>query len=175
MRLFLGGMHQLTPPFAIFALVSICGAAAALYSVAVRNIAWTGAGLALIAIAGSTLFTGTLKPELARARSLRGFTAEIRARIGDAPLYIPWGHEYELSYYYGRGIPALDDAPPAALKSARPAYIFARPRDLRLIAPAVRSHLKLVMESGLIGGGGPPALYELPPDGVLKSTAGGAR
>lgn len=177
MRLFMDGMRRLALPFAIFAVISICGAAAVFYSIAAGKTGWTGAGLALIALAGSTLFTGTLKPELARARSLRGFTQNIRARIGDAPLYIPWGHEYELSYYYGHGVPALDDAPPAALTSATPAYVFARPRDLRLLPSAVRGRLKLVMQSGLLGGGGAPVLYELPPHpaGVLNSATGTAR
>jgi 4-amino-4-deoxy-L-arabinose transferase-like glycosyltransferase len=177
MRLFVSGMRHLTPPFAIFTVVTIGGAAAAFFGLAAKRTIWTGAGIALIALAGSTLFSGTLKPELSRARTLQDFTAQIKGRIGDAPLYIPWGHEYELSYYYGRGIPALDDASPSLLKSAFPVYVFARPRDLKLLTPAIRGRLTLVMESGLIGGGGPPALYELPPDtaDVLKSTAGAAR
>jgi len=128
-----------------------------------RRPLWSGAGLAAIALAGSTLFTGTLKPELARTRSVKTFAEQVHRRVGDAPLYIPWGHDYELSFYYGRGIRGLDQAAPSAFVSDRPVYVVARPRELSRIAPALRSRLKLVMQSGLIGGGGPPALYELAP------------
>jgi hypothetical protein len=72
-----------------------------------------------------------------------------------------------LSFYYGCGIPGLDQASPSVLASDlasdRPVYVIARSRELPRIAPALRIRLKLVMQSGLIGGGGPPALYELAP------------
>jgi hypothetical protein len=42
-------------------------------------------------------------------------------------------------------------------------YVVARPRELARIAPPLRRRLKLVLQSDLIGGGGPPALYELSP------------
>ncbi len=166
LELFLSGMRHLAPPFAIFVAGSIAGALAVFAGLLVRRPLWSGAGLAAIALAGSTLFAGTLKPESARARSVKAFAEQIHRRIGDAPLYIPWGHDYELSFYYGRGIWGLDEAGPSGLSpqsvSDRPVYVVARPRELSRIAPALRSRLKLVMQSGLIGGGGPPALYELP-------------
>ena len=163
LKLFLGGMRHLAPPFAIFAAGAIAGAVAVFAGLTARRPLWSGAGLAAIALAGSTLFAGTLKPELARARSLKTFAEQVHRRIGDAPLYVPWGHDYELSFYYGRGILGLDLANPsilsAQLASGRPVYVFARPRELGRIAPALRSRLILKMQSGLVGGGGPPALY----------------
>lgn len=167
LELFLSGMRHLTPPFAIFAAGSIIGALIVFAGLLARRPLWSGAGLAAIALAGSTLFAGTLKPELARARSVKTFAEQVHRRIGDAPLYIPWGHDYELSFYYGRGIWGLDLVNPSVLGSQlasdRPVYVVARPRELPRIAPALRARLKLVMQSGLIGGGGPPALYELAP------------
>lgn len=167
LELFLSGMRQLAPPFAIFAIGSIAGALTVFAGLIVRRPLWSGAGLAAIALAGSTLFAGTLKPESARARSLKTFAEQVHRRIGDAPLYVPWGHDYELSFYYGRGIWGLDQASPSVLASAlaseRPVYVIARSRELPRIAPALRIRLKLVMQSGLIGGGGPPVLYELAP------------
>ncbi len=180
LELFLNGMRRLAPPFAIFAIGSIAGALAVFAGLCVRRPLWSGAGLAAIALFGSTLFTGTLKPESARARSMKTFAERIHRRVGDAPLYIPWGHDYELSFYYGRGIWGLDlgstptvsasDRPrydihsePSVLPLSQPIYVVARPRELSRIAPAVRIRLKLVLQSGLIGGGGPPALYELGP------------
>ena len=104
LELFLSGMRHLAPPFAIFAIGSIAGALAVFAGLFVRRPLWSGAGLAAIALAGSTLFAGTLKPESARARSMKTFAEQVHRRIGDAPLYVPWGHDYELSFYYGRGI-----------------------------------------------------------------------
>ncbi|HEV7987414.1 MAG TPA: glycosyltransferase family 39 protein [Candidatus Binataceae bacterium] len=179
LELFLNGMSHLAAPFAIFAIGSIAGALIVFAGLFVRRPLWSGAGLAAIALFGSTLFTGTLKPESARARSMKTFAEQVHRRIGDAPLYIPWGHDYELSFYYGGGIGGLDpgsapvlasDRPryethsgPSVLALSQPVYVVARPRELSRIAPALRIRLKLVMQSGLIGGGGPPALYELAP------------
>jgi 4-amino-4-deoxy-L-arabinose transferase-like glycosyltransferase len=167
LNLFLGGMRRLALPFAIFAIGAIAGALAVFAGLTARRPLWSGAGLAAIALAGSTLFAGTLKPELARARSLKTFAQQVHRRVGDAPLYVPWGHDYELSFYYGRGIRGLDLASPsvlsAQLASSRPVYVLARPRELARVAPALRNRLKLVMQSDLIGGGGPPALYAVPP------------
>ena len=179
LELFLNGMRHLAAPFAIFAIGSIAGALIVFAGLFVRRPLWSGAGLAAIALFGSTLFTGTLKPESARARSMKTFAEQVHRRIGDAPLYIPWGHDYELSFYYGGGIWGLDPGSAPVLASDRPryethsgpsvlalsqlVYVVARPRELSRIAPALRIRLKLVMQSGLIGGGGPPALYELAP------------
>jgi len=184
LTLFLNGMRHLVLPFAIFAAGSIAGAMAVFAGLLARRPLWSGAGLAAIALAGSTLFTGTLRPELARARSVKTFAEQVHRRIGDAPLYVPWGHDYELSFYYGSAIRGLDEADPSILTSDatsnltskvaadRPVYIVARPRELPRIPPALRGRLKLVMQSDLIGGGGPPALYELasaPPPAALNS------
>jgi hypothetical protein len=167
LELFLNGMRRLAPPFAIFAAGSIAGALIVFAGLFVHRPLWSGVGLAAIALFGSTLFAGTLKPESARARSMKTFAEQVHRRVGDAPLYIPWGHDYELSFYYGSGIEGLDQASPSALASElasdRPLYVVARPRELSRIAPALRIRLKLVTQSGLIGGGGPPALYELAP------------
>ena len=174
LNLFLNGMRHLTPPFAIFAAGSIVGALVVFSGLLLRRPIWSGAGLAAIALFGSTLFAGTLKPELARSRSMKTFAAEVHRRVGDAPLYVPWGRDYELSFYYGCGVWGLDHAAPSVFASDEPVYVVARPRELPRIPPPLRSRLKLVMQSGLVGGGGRPALYELPPapaPAALKSGA----
>lgn len=178
LKLFIVGMGQLALPFAIFALGSIVGALAVFAGLLVRRPLCSGAGLALIALAGSTLFAGALRPQLARERSMKTFAQEVHRRVGNAPLYIPWGRDYELSFYYGRGIWGLDQAGASVSASERPMYVVARPRELSRIVPALRHRLKLVMRSTLIGGGGPPALYELPPasaPAALNSDAGAAK
>jgi 4-amino-4-deoxy-L-arabinose transferase-like glycosyltransferase len=171
LKLFLNGMRHLSPPFAIFAAGSVAGAVIVFAGLLTRRPLWSGAGLAAIALFGSMLFAGKLKLEAARARSMKTFAEQVHRRIGDAPLYVPWGRDFELSFYYGRGVWGLTEAgSPLAtaalasdLASDRPMYIVARPRELSRIAPALRGRMKPVMQSGLIGGGGPPALYELKP------------
>ena len=178
LELFLTGMRHPGPPFAIFIAGSTIGALIVFADLLAHRPLWSGAGLAAIALAGSTLFIGTLKLESARARSVKTFAEQVHRRIGDAPLYVPWGHDYELSFYYGRGIWGLDLVSPsvlsAQLTSDRPVYVVARPRELARIAPALRSRLRAIMQSGLIGGGGPPALYELAPVSAPAALNSGA-
>ncbi len=174
LKLFIGGMGQRALPFAIFAAGAILGALAVFAGLLARRPLWSGAGLGLIALAGSTLFAGTLRSELARERSVKTFAQEVHRRIGGAPLYVAWGRDYELSFYYGRGIWGLDQAGASAAAANRPVYVVARPRGLSRIAPALRSRLKLMMRSTLIGGGGPPALYELPPASTPAASNSGA-
>ena len=160
-------MRHLTLPFAIFAVLAIFGALAVFIGLSLRRTLWSGAGLAAIALAGSTLFAGTLKPEYARMRSMKTFATQVHRRVGNAPIYIAGGHDYELSFYYGRGIWGLDHPDPkvltADLATKRPVYLVARPRELMRIAPDLRGRLKLVIQSDLGGGYGPPALYEIAP------------
>jgi len=52
----------------------------------------------------------------------------------------------------------------------RPFYLIATPRELDAMTPEYRARLKLIARSNSIGGGGPPALYE-----ILPSADGGAR
>ena len=42
-------------------------------------------------------------------------------------------------------------------------FLIATPRELDAMTPEYRARLKLVAKSNLIGGGGPPALYEISP------------
>jgi len=162
LALFISGIRAQTTPFVIFEFASILGAVTISTGIARRRALLTGAGLALIALAGTTLFNGVLRPDLARAQTLKFFAAEVRTKIGDAPLYgAAPGHDFELSYYYGAPVPSA-----AGLARLTPSdttvHVVARPRDLPRLTPSVRAALRPVLGSNLIGGGGPPTLYELP-------------
>ena len=169
MRLYVLGMHRMTLPFAAFTGAWIVGAVTVFAGLRRRRGLWTGAGLAIIALGGSILFIGTLRPELAQARSEKTFAGEIRSHIGGAPLYIPWGHDYELSFYVGHGVPGLLDADPAAMATSRPVYVVARPHELERLPSALVSRMEPVMMTTLIGGGGPPTLYLLRPEPASSS------
>ncbi|MGH7932099.1 MAG: ArnT family glycosyltransferase, partial [Candidatus Binataceae bacterium] len=153
------GLGRLAFPFVIF----ICGVALGAFVIFAGlwrgRIIWTGAGLALICLAGTSLWTGTLRPEEARTRSLNFFAAEVRNRVGATPVYVVSDNP-GLAYYYGRAVPSL----PRAVKrgTAMPVtsfYLVARRRELAQLAPALRSRLEVVSISHVMGGGGPPVLY----------------
>jgi 4-amino-4-deoxy-L-arabinose transferase-like glycosyltransferase len=170
LALFMAGMRGLSVPYALFVAGSTLGALIVFAALVRRRepllkhrALWSGAGLVLICLCGSTLFARVLKPGLARERSMHIFAREVHERIGDAPLYVASGRSYELSYYYGRAVWGLNLAGASAADARRPVYVVARPRGFARIPAAVRSRMRLVMGSHLVGGGGPPALYELDP------------
>jgi hypothetical protein len=76
--------------------------------------------------------------------------------VKGAQLCIPSGINYELSYYYGAAVPDLTNS--------RCAYLIATPREMDAMTPEYRARLKFVAKSNLIGGGGPPALFEISPE-----------
>jgi len=126
------------------------------YALVRRSAIASGLAFALAALCGSLLWTATLRPSLAELRSMSNFVPIVIERVKGDQLCIPSGVNYELSYYYGAAVPDL--------KNPRCAYLLATPRELNAIAPEYRARLKLVAQSNLIGGGGPPALYEISPE-----------
>jgi len=117
-----------------------------------------GSGLAfgLTALVLCLLWTMTMRPRLAEMRSVKSFVPTVVDRIKGNQLCIPSGINYELSYYYGAAVPDLTNS--------RCAYLIATPRELDAMTPEYRARLKLVAKSDLIGGGGPPALFEISPE-----------
>jgi hypothetical protein len=117
-----------------------------------------GGGIAfgLTALVLCLLWTMTLRPMLAEMRSVKSFVPTIVDSVKGDQLCIPAGINYELSYYYGAAVPDISNP--------RCAYMLATPRELDAMTPDYRARLKLVEKSNLIGGGGPPALFEISPE-----------
>jgi Dolichyl-phosphate-mannose-protein mannosyltransferase len=159
--IFAYGLARLTPPFMAFSILVIVCASAALAGVWYARPLISGAGFGLLCVAGSSLWIGTVKPIEASTRSVARFTAKVRAQVGNAPIYVA-RPDPELSWYYGYGIPVIPGAtaiwgPPSGMK----VYFAGRPDDLAIIAPRVRKHMRLIIQSHVMGAGGPPALYLL--------------
>lgn len=156
--IFADGFAHLTPPFVFFTVAVTAGSIIVFAALARRRAVITGAGLAILCLAGSVLWTGTLRPAEARTRSLAAFAAAVRSRVS-GPLYVAWD-DPEFAWYYGRGVPAL---PREIARSGPPpgatVYLVARPHELLRLAPPVRHNLKTLLQSNVLGGGGPPALY----------------
>jgi hypothetical protein len=176
--IFAHGVAQMSPAFVIFIFAFAVGAIVTLIGLAWRSQPlYTGAGLAIICLAGVVLWTGTLRPEETATRSLAKFAPEVRERVGGSPVYVAYP-DPELAYYYGSAVPPL----PQTLARNGPVegqtiYFIARPPDLLHLAPSVRHGLKVILESKLLGGGGPPALYLMQPvsDTHLNDAAGSTK
>jgi hypothetical protein len=157
------GMASLQFPFVVCAIALIIGAAVAIWSFNRKLALGLGLAIALTGLAMSTLWTATLRPELAAMRSLKSFAPQVADAVKGAPVCIPAGINYEFSFYYGAAVPALRKAGCPHPTAERPVYLVATPTEFDAMRPEDRARLKLVLKSELIGGGGPPALYEIMP------------
>ncbi len=132
-----------------------------------------GAAFGLLALFLSLMWIATLRPALATMRSVKSFIPIVVDHVKGDQLCIPSGINYELSYYYGAAVPELADPQCANVTAGRPVYLIATPRELDAMRPEYRARLKLIAKSNLIGGGGPPALYEIAPSGASGDLKGG--
>ena len=115
-----------------------------------------GVTFGVFALFGSLCWTAALRPYVATMRSVKTFFPTVAVCVKGDQLCIPSGINYELSYYYGAAVPDLGNP--------RCAYLIATPRELDAMTPEYRARLKLIAKSNLIGGGGPPALFEISPE-----------
>jgi 4-amino-4-deoxy-L-arabinose transferase-like glycosyltransferase len=116
-----------------------------------------GGGIAfgLTALVLCLLWTMTFRPILAEMRSVKSFIPTLVDQVKADQLCIPAGINYELSYYYGAAVPDISNP--------RCSYLIATPRELDAMTPDYRARLKPIAKSNLIGGGGPPSLFEISP------------
>ena len=148
--------------FLLFAAAVAIGAGSILVGVWRHRGLVSGSGLAVVTLAGMLLWTGVMRPAEARTRSLVTFAPAVRARVGEAPVYVPYFDE-EFAWYYGRGVlPLPNTFARAGAPSQAPIYLVARPSGLARLAPAVRRRLIVIMRADVSGGGGPPSLYQIP-------------
>jgi 4-amino-4-deoxy-L-arabinose transferase-like glycosyltransferase len=137
-----------------------------------------GIAFGLAGLCSSVFWTAGLRPTVAHMRSLKSFAPTVVSTVKDSQLCIPAGINYELSYYYGSAVPHLKDPRCSDPKPGETVYLLATPREFDALKPEMRARLKLVAKSNLIGGGGPPSLYEIAPSDAshdLKGDAAGAR
>ncbi|MDO8433598.1 MAG: phospholipid carrier-dependent glycosyltransferase [Candidatus Binatus sp.] len=157
------GMASMQFPFVACAIALIAAAALAVWSYKRRLAVGAGFAFALTGLAASILWTATLRPKLAAMRSLKNFAPQVAETAKGAPVCIPAGINYEFSYYYGSAVPALRKGLCPKPAADHPVYLVATPREFDAMRPEDRARLRLILKSELIGGGGPPALYELMP------------
>lgn len=159
--LFLEGIARREVSFLSLLATVLIGVLLCLHGLWRRRDSRIGVGLAVIALSLTLVWTALLKPREAATRSLRLFASQVRDRVGTTPVYVPW-QDPEFAYYYGNGVPALPhqlarNGPPPGTTI----YFVARPNQLFVLAPAVRERLNLILSADVIGGGGPPDLYQI--------------
>jgi 4-amino-4-deoxy-L-arabinose transferase-like glycosyltransferase len=138
------------------ALIWLVGLATAIFALIRRSAVTSAAAFGFVAVSFSLFWTADLRPALAEARSLKSFVPVVADHVKADQLCIPSGINYELSYYYGSAVPDLTNQ--------KCAYLIATPRELDAMAPEYRARLKPIAKSNLVGGGGPPALFEISPE-----------
>ncbi len=132
--------------FVVFIVASAITAATISSGLVARRAPWAALGVVLMSMAGVSLWIGTLRPELARGRSLKEFAAEVRSIVKQQPLYVLGGIDYELSFYLGRGVPAWHPSGTHAATD-RPRYIVASGDDLARMTRQERTDLKTLARS----------------------------
>ncbi len=166
--IFLHGLAGFRIPFVICGIALVVAAALAIRSFRRRDATAIGIAFGLAGLSASLLWTSTLRPDLAGMRSVKSFVPIVADHVKDDQLCIPAGINYELSFYYGAAVPDLASPACAQPSMGKPVYLIATPRELSAMAPEYRARLKLIAKSNLIGGGGPPALYEIVPVGASQ-------
>ncbi|HKV55858.1 MAG TPA: hypothetical protein VJN94_14595 [Candidatus Binataceae bacterium] len=162
--IFAYGLARFSPALMGFVLAMIAGASVCCAGLWYRRSLITGAGLAIICIAGTVLWTGTMRPAEAATRTLATFAAEVRARVGADPAIYVAHDNPGFAWYYGGTVPALPlSAASSPIFGNARIYFVGRPGDLALLAPPIRRRMSIVIQSHVLGGGGPPALYVIGP------------
>lgn len=179
------GIGARSAPFMLVLAVSGVAAVATLVFLYRRSLMLAGALIGTISLAGVLLIDTVVRPELAWARSCRIFLADVRDQIDDHTLFVVHDADFELAFYYGKGIPPLvhgehvppifRDQPPAP-PADRPSCLVAHDFELGLLPESYRKRMRMLARSNGIGRDGGLSLYLLEPaqDG-LNSEGGTAR
>jgi 4-amino-4-deoxy-L-arabinose transferase-like glycosyltransferase len=93
-------------------------------------------GLAELAVV--SLWIGLLMPQFARRHTLKTFVLEAKAIVGRRGVAIVGAPNYEVSYYFGRGIPAWRRPWVADNRARDPDYLFAWSAQLDQLGPKER-------------------------------------
>ena len=132
--------------FVVFIVASAIAAATISLGLVARRAPWAALGVVLMSMAGVSLWIGTLRPELARGRTLREFAAEVQNIVKQQPVYVLGGIDYELSFYMNRGVSAWHPSETHAATD-RPRYVVASSDDLARMTRQERADLKTLARS----------------------------
>jgi len=138
------GIAQWQWRFVIFDIAAAFAAAAIAISMVLRRPRWAAIGVALMSMAGVSLWIGALRPELMGGRTLKEFAAQTREIVNQRPVYLLGGIDYELSFYLDRGVPVWT---PKAETVAGPVYIVGSSDEVDRLTPERRAGMKTLLSS----------------------------
>ena len=150
--------------FALFMVAWLATDVLAIFALVQRRAILIGVAFGLFGLFSTLFWTMKLRPGLGAVRSVKSFVPLVVQEVKSHQLCIASGINYELSYYYGAAVPDLTNPRCANVVAGEPVYLLATPRELDSMTPEYRARLKLIANSNLIGGGGPPALFEISPE-----------
>jgi 4-amino-4-deoxy-L-arabinose transferase-like glycosyltransferase len=100
------GMAHAHGPFLLLLFATTFGALLTFVGLILQRRNLAGAGVVVLAIAGTTFWIGAMRSQLYETLSIKQFAAAAKARTDDAPVYTVL-QNYELAFYYGRDLPLL--------------------------------------------------------------------
>ncbi len=147
-------------PYVVVLGATLVAAIYVLWAAACRRAESVGAGLGFVSLVGVLFFTGVVRPQMAEMRTVKSAAAASAKIVGNAPVYVMNGPDYELSFYLGRGVPSLP-VKGIPRKIREPVYLFAYDPELGELTPTFRHRLRVVARFLVAGSAGSPSLYEI--------------
>lgn len=97
-------------------------------------------GIALASLASVSLWLSVLRPALTGSRTLKYFSAQVKTVVGDGPLYVLGGPDYEMAFYYGTAPIPWNGS--NGFAGTGPVYLLAKTNMLNFMTPqwVARSH-----------------------------------
>jgi hypothetical protein len=88
----------------------------------------------IASLAAVSLWIGVLKPELSRQRTLKNFALRAEPIVGPRDLHVVGAPEYELAYYFGRGIPGWRRSMPRSASRCA-SYVIVWSNQVKRVIP----------------------------------------
>ncbi len=115
--------------------VTAVGSAIALRLVWSRNGRAAAFCVAVAELAAVSLWIGVLMPEFARQHTLKSFVLDAKTIVGNHEVMIAGVPNYEVSYYFGRGVPALPKQLVTGNQPRNTPYVLAWSRQVDRFRP----------------------------------------
>jgi hypothetical protein len=158
-------------PFYVAEAFVVIGCAVLIVSGVRRNYSnRTAAGLGSLSLLGVLTFTAVLRPDMARARTLKYAAADISRVARNAPIYVI-NENHELSFYLGRRARQIIGARDSVRSVEQPLYFFAYQGDFHRLAAQLCDGKKPNQRWDRLGELGAPALYQLRPECIKPQFA----
>jgi hypothetical protein len=131
------------------------------------RLAWNRRGriaafyVAFAQLAVLSLWIGVLMPEFARQHTLKSFVLDARTMVANHGVMIAGLRDYEVSYYFGRGVPSLPKHFRPGTQAGIPTYLFVPSQQLEQVREDESLRGSVVLASHPVSGRGRMFLLNL--------------